>query len=112
MSPATANLVAMFHPDRGGKGACTTVADLQDYCLTPSMKRNAVRWIMAHQQWLVQSEGKGTRAAKREAVLITIREGEASLSHIDWQRALRDHRIDRGRDGALLIAKNVPNPHD
>jgi len=102
----TVNLVSFFHPDQGGKGATTTIADLQDYCLTSAMKRLAVSWIRQHNEWLHQSDGKGTKAAKREAVLTTIRDSD------HWLDVYMDNVPTRGPEGAVLFANNVINPHD
>lgn len=81
--PASFELVTMFDPFRGMKGAATTISDAaryRKYGTFVGSPRKAVSFIWEAACEAYEGRGQGMRAAKRGAVLETMRESEQDLA--------------------------------
>lgn len=81
--PASFELVTMFDPFRGMKGAATTIADAaryRKYGAFVGSPRKAVSFIWEAACEAYEGRGNGMNAAKRGAILETMRESEQDLS--------------------------------
>lgn len=81
--PASFELVTMFPADRGQKGAATTISDAaryRKYGTFVGSPRKAASFIWEAACEAYEGRGKGMRAAKRGAILETMRESEQDLA--------------------------------